>query len=146
MTEWQLVALLAAVAAVALVIIIAIVVLQYRLPQRADEDNQEWKAEQATETPLQAVRSSLIQQQDIFRSLMLSARREYLQLANAERGAQQLKEVSTWTQLTLLELEELEGDFARTLDLKKRAEAEVLKLAQELQRDRPLPEEPATLE
>ncbi len=145
MSEVQWLILLLGGAGLAGVGLVLAVFMQHRLPQRGRSSRQQWASDEIADAPLRVVRHSLIQQQDIFRSLMLRARQEYLQLVNSGLESHRLKEVDTRTQLTLLQLEELEGDFARTMELKKRAEAEILKLAQEAARDTPLLEKPAEI-
>ena len=145
MSESQWVLLLVGGAGLAGVGLVLTVLMQHRLPERARRARRAWESDEIADAPLRIVRHSLIQQQDIFRGLMLRARQEYLQLVNSGLESHRLKEVDTRTQLTLLQLEELEGDFARTMELKKRAEAEILKLAQEAARDKPRLEKPAEI-
>jgi hypothetical protein len=143
MTQSQWILWLTAGAGLAALVLVLAVLLQQRWAQKANQTHRAWERDETADPPLQVVRQSLIQQQDIFRTLLLRARRDYLQLTHAETEARGLKEVATRTQLTLLQLEELEGDFARTLELKKRAEAEMLKLAQEAARGPSRAEPPA---
>lgn len=144
MPEWQGVLWVVIGAIIALVSGGAVVAVQRLLSRRADRLKRMqtvWEEVASrpagTEaTPLQVVREALTTQQEVFRGLTLSAREEALQLSDADLDMQQRREVNRRTQLVLLQLEELAGDFERTLVLKQRAEEELQALAQEAERQR----------